>query len=203
MVRQYKQARKTKKLTLTAAAKELEISQPALSAWESERSSPSVESLVRMAELYGVTTDYLLGREAIHAMPDNMKEQVPVAALPVLHGHAAWSKKYGWVLINAIEKAVITIDCGLVPYTDVGEIYLYPPAFAYTYYNISPPITISELRAKSKVWVEPISSDAQIREELRGWYQMKDWYIQNEYGNRFYLDTYGSKWLAFNSEIEQ
>ena len=28
------------------------------------------------------------------------------------------------------------------------------------------------------------------------------WFVENEYGNRFYLDTYGSKWLAFLSENE-
>ena len=49
---------------------------------------------------------------------------------------------------------------------------------------------------------QPISSDSDLRRELRGWYQAKDRFVQNEYGNRFYLDTYGSKWLAFSFEIK-
>ena len=49
---------------------------------------------------------------------------------------------------------------------------------------------------------QPISSDSDLIRELRGWYQAKDRFVQNEYGNRFYLDTYGSKWLAFSFEIK-
>ena len=48
MARQYKLARKMKKIVLTAAAKELGISQPTLSSWESERKAPSIEGLIRM-----------------------------------------------------------------------------------------------------------------------------------------------------------
>lgn len=61
MARQYKLARKMKKITLTAAARELGVTQPALSSWESERKAPSIEALIRMAKFYGVTTDFLLG----------------------------------------------------------------------------------------------------------------------------------------------
>ena len=49
-------------MRLTDAAQNLGVSQPTLSAWESERKSPSLDMLVKAAELYGVTTDYLLGR---------------------------------------------------------------------------------------------------------------------------------------------
>ena len=49
MARQYKLARKIKKITLTAAAKDLGVSQPTLSSWESERKAPSFEGLIRMS----------------------------------------------------------------------------------------------------------------------------------------------------------
>ena len=61
MPRQFKQARNINKLKMTDAASKLGISQPTLSAWEGERRSPSIESLEHMADLYGVTTDFLLG----------------------------------------------------------------------------------------------------------------------------------------------
>ena len=61
MARQYKLARKMKKIALTAAAKELGVSQPTLSSWESERKAPSIEGLIRMSEYYHVSTDFLLG----------------------------------------------------------------------------------------------------------------------------------------------
>ena len=50
------------------------------------------------------------------------------------------------------------------------------------------------------MWVEPISPDSLLRDELRGWYHRKDQYVENEYGNRFYLDTYDAKWLGFEKE---
>lgn len=63
LARQYKNARKSKKLIVKDAASKLDISPSTLSAWESERKAPSIESLEAMADLYQVSTDYLLGRE--------------------------------------------------------------------------------------------------------------------------------------------
>ena len=63
MARQYKSARKNQKLIVKDAAAKLDISPSTLGAWESERKAPSIESLEAMADLYQVTTDYLLGRE--------------------------------------------------------------------------------------------------------------------------------------------
>lgn len=54
MARQFKTARKMKGLTLAEAIKLLDISQPTLSAWESERKSPSISKLELMADVYGV-----------------------------------------------------------------------------------------------------------------------------------------------------
>ena len=70
MSRRFREARKQNNLKLTEAAKLLGISQPTLSAWEAERKSPSIDGLENMAELYGVSTDYLLGlTEEIHQDP--------------------------------------------------------------------------------------------------------------------------------------
>ena len=63
MPRRYKEARQAKKIKLTDAADILGVSQPALSAWEGERKSPSIDNLIRMAEEYEVSTDYLLKDE--------------------------------------------------------------------------------------------------------------------------------------------
>ena len=62
MAKNFKKARQINKLKVIEAADKLGISQPTLSAWEGERKSPSIESLEKMADLYGVTTDYLVGR---------------------------------------------------------------------------------------------------------------------------------------------
>lgn len=43
----------------------------------------------------------------------------------------------------------------------------------------------------------PFSKDEVLRQEMRGWYTVKDRFVENEFGQRFYKDTYGNKWLAF------
>ena len=63
MARRYKNARKSQKLIIKDAAAKLDVSPSTLGAWESERKTPSIESLEAMADLYQVTTDYLLGIE--------------------------------------------------------------------------------------------------------------------------------------------
>lgn len=46
-------------------ARRLNISKQTVSNWENDNIQPSIEMLVRLAELFHVTTDYLLGREDI------------------------------------------------------------------------------------------------------------------------------------------
>ena len=47
---------------LAEAAEELFVSKTTLSNWESGRRVPSVEAIEKLADLYGVSVDYLLGR---------------------------------------------------------------------------------------------------------------------------------------------
>lgn len=70
MPKRYKKARLMHKAKLTEMAAKLGVSQPTLSAWESERKSTPVEAVIKMATLYGVTTDYLLGLDdTVSVMP--------------------------------------------------------------------------------------------------------------------------------------
>jgi transcriptional regulator with XRE-family HTH domain len=57
-----KEARKKKKLTQIEAAKLLGISNGTLSGYERNYRDPDTKTLENMANLYGVSTDYLLGR---------------------------------------------------------------------------------------------------------------------------------------------
>ncbi len=65
-----------------------------------------------------------------------------------------------------------------------------PQLFSEPVLPSSRPMTLSEIKELEQIWLEPISPDSDLRNELRGWYQVKDLFVQNEYGNRFYLDTY-------------
>ncbi len=46
-----------------ALAEKLGVSKQAVSNWENDNIQPSIEMLIRLADLFCVTTDYLLGRE--------------------------------------------------------------------------------------------------------------------------------------------
>lgn len=51
-------------MTQAELADRLGISRVTLTNWEIGRANPDHETLVRIADLFGVTTDYLLGRDA-------------------------------------------------------------------------------------------------------------------------------------------
>lgn len=199
MPRQFKTARQINKLKVIEAAEKLGVSQPTLSAWEGERKSPSIDSLENMAELYGVTADFLLGRS--ETQMQNPKQPIPLQALPAFHGRPVWSAAYGWMLVNAAERLMTFPDGHTMPFADIiGNLFSIAPPFSEVEPPAEPPLSHSEVRKQNEIWLEPISPDSDFRKELRGWYQVKERFVENEYGNRFYLNTYGSKWLAFRSE---
>lgn len=195
MARQYKNARKSKKLMVKDAAAQLDVSPSTLGAWEAERKSPSIESLEAMAELYQVSTDYLLGRG----------EQLVVSSLPlpqellrIYHGKSVWSSDYGWVLVNSVKSMLVRLDGALIPFNKAGSVYAAQPPFYEATLPETKPLSKEELNNYKEVWLEPISHDADLREELRGWYRVCDRWVENDYGTRFTIDSYGAKWLAFN-----
>lgn len=49
-------------------AKRLSISKQTVSNWENENIQPSIEMLVRLAKLFHVTTDYLLGLDELNSL---------------------------------------------------------------------------------------------------------------------------------------
>ena len=45
-------------------AEKLNVTKQCISNWENDNVLPSIEALVRLADLFGVSTDFLLGRES-------------------------------------------------------------------------------------------------------------------------------------------
>lgn len=200
MSRQYKLARKMMKMTLTTAARELGVTQPALSSWESERKAPSIEALIRMSKLYGVTTDFLLGLSSESDPRKDWLEPINSTLIPVLHESPIFSPTHGWAFVDAISQELHFSNGLCLPATDAGELYILAPELMHRQLPKGTVLTKDELNEFDEVWVEPISTDQLLRQELRGWYQVKDRYVENTVGQRFYLDFYGAKWLAFVSE---
>ena len=195
MSRQFKVARRMNHLKLNEAADKLGVSQPTLSSWESGRKTPTVDNLIKMADLYGVTTDFLLGRN--NSKPLKQEGPISYQNLPAMHGNPVWSEKYGWMIVDAVSNQLIIDYETSISFADAGELFATLPAFSYTTAPVKTPIEHSDLQQFKEIWVEPISTDTHLKNELRGWYRVKDRFVENEFGNRFYLDTYGAKWLAF------
>ncbi len=59
-IRELRQARN---LTQVDLAKELGVTKQSVSNWENDNIQPSIEMLIKTADFFGVSTDYLLGIE--------------------------------------------------------------------------------------------------------------------------------------------
>ena len=82
-----------------------------------------------------------------------------------------------------------------------GKVFAAPPPFADADPPHGRPLALDMVMACGLVWVEPVSPDRALREELRGWYTRRSHWVENDCGNRFFLGSYGVKWLAFESPI--
>ena len=58
-----KTLRKEKKLTQKELAEQIEIKQNSYSDWETGKNEPSLENLIKLADLLEVSIDWLFGRE--------------------------------------------------------------------------------------------------------------------------------------------
>lgn len=124
MTRQYKLARKMKKIALTTAAKELEVSQPTLSNWESGRKDPSIDSLVRMSRYYGVTADFLLGLTTDSDPRQDWVFPINPDILPALHETPVFSPENGWAFVDAVERLLRFASGKVISWVDVAEVYM-------------------------------------------------------------------------------
>ena len=69
----FRVAREKAKLSQKSAAISIGVKAPSMSAWENGTAKPTIENLIMMASLYGVSVDYLLGVEPADGQ-DNQKE---------------------------------------------------------------------------------------------------------------------------------
>ena len=58
-----KQLRKARSMTQVELASGLGVSKQCVSNWENDYIQPSIEMLIKLAEFFKVSTDYLLGRD--------------------------------------------------------------------------------------------------------------------------------------------
>ena len=197
----FKEARLQDGLTTVQLAQKMGVTQAAVSQWDSGKKVPGIETVSRLADLYGVTVDYLLGRVNV---PGNIvipTERLDTSTLPILHGKPVWDPQYGWGIANAIQKNVVFMEGQKIPFEELNGLSVLPPAFTVGYHPYGSPVAHEDLKKYTQLWIEPILPDSFSRDELRGWYKIHTFYAENEYGTRFMFDTYGSKWLAFEQKL--
>ena len=191
-----REAREARRLSAVALAEKLQVHPSTLNNWESSRRQITPDKLIQLAEILGFTVDYLLGRDCA-LVP--LTEPVPKESLPAMHGQPVWTETWGWMLVNIVEKAFVLKNLSLIPFDEIHEpIYMIPPALSISLRGVGNPLDIDAILERDRVWVEPITSDTDLAAELRGWYDLHEKrLVRNEFGNRFYINTYGTKWLAF------
>ena len=65
-------------------AKRLRVAKQTVSNWENENIQPSIEMLVRLSHIFGVTTDYLLGLDQTPRLSTDGLPETVVAHLQLL-----------------------------------------------------------------------------------------------------------------------
>lgn len=75
----FRQARLQAGLSQKAAAISLGVKPPSMSDWETGKSRPTYDHLTDMAELYGVSLDFLLGTDPAAPQPQNEQIKKPAA----------------------------------------------------------------------------------------------------------------------------
>lgn len=194
-MKKFKEARLNKKMKISDAAELLGVTPPTICSWESERKSPTIDMLLKIADLYGVTPNYLLGIDAPMALsPD---KEIPIDIIAVYDAKPVWVQNYGWALVNAANNTLVFSNGEKTAFSDAPKTVLIPNRFCETNPPNREPIPYQKLLSCTSVWVEPISKDSELRNALRGRYELKNGFAENDKGNRFALSSYGASWLAF------
>ena len=197
----FRELRENAGLTTAELARRIGVSQAAASQWDTGKKFPSSETLCKLADLYGVSIDYLVGREAADPAIPVQTDTLPTETLSFMHGKPVWDEKRGWGVVNAALDYVIFMDGTKIVLAEAMNLRAMTPAFSMGYSPTTKPISYEDLKNYKSIWVRPISPDSFLRDELTGWYEVFDFYIQNQYGTRFLFDTYGTKWLAFEMQF--
>lgn len=197
----FKEARIQSGKSVAEVARLLQVAETSVRNWDNGYKKPSLDLLIRLADLYGVTTDYLLGRPVPSMSPKLEYEPVSPDALPTLHGFPVWDEHYGWGLVNSMERQIHFLGGKALPFADATELSTLPRPLMIGYQPTNPPLALEEVASYDhSIWVVPIGVSAEIQAELQGWYRLQGAFVENELRQRFYLDNYGSKWLAFQSQ---
>lgn len=192
-----KEIRLQKGLKASEVAEKLSITNNSLSEWELGKRVPPCEKIIQLADFYGVSVDYLLGRDVEGEVQVGSLKPISKSTLSIHHGRPVWIDGIGWALVNASEGVLVYPDGSKHSPSEVQNAYSHPPQYGQSVLPDTDPIELDDLTKYDSVWVEPISVYGAERTSLRGWYDVKDEFVENKRGSRFFFDSYGATWFAF------
>ena len=142
----FKGARLQAGLTTVQLAQKMGVTQAAVSHWDAGKKVPGTETLCKLADLYGVTIDYLLGRSSDLGNMITSTEILDASTLPALHGKPVWVSEFGWGIVNSIQKHVIFMEGITVPFDELQELRVLPPSFTVGYHPYGTPVAYEDLK---------------------------------------------------------
>lgn len=142
--------RRARGMTQQELAARLFVSRQTVSSWETGRNLPNLETLARLAELLGVSTDYLLGRPArpatsrrLACLPTalaimavvrlgvatapavlRLSDTMIILLLALLIG-SRWAHKSGWYAACALGVGFVGLAWGQIYGMDFGNQFAY------------------------------------------------------------------------------
>lgn len=112
----FRELRKKKGLTQIELAKMVNVQQTTVSKWEVGRAVPDYPVLLKLAELYGVSVDYLLGREAItpEEYASGMRETKKMSITPIEEDMLEVFRKIGEKDGEEMQRLLISMAEGML-----------------------------------------------------------------------------------------
>lgn len=98
-----KELREEKRMTQVRLSIELEVTQVAVSAYESGRHYPSIPVLIKMSELFDASCDYILGISDIRTIMKGMKSDSDAATVSEYNSLTPMEKNMVKAYIQALK----------------------------------------------------------------------------------------------------
>lgn len=114
--------RKKKGWSQEELADKLDVSRQSVSKWEGGLSTPEVEKIVKMAELFGVSTDYLLNYKVEKETENNLYEQKPLRVVSLNEATEFLSVR-AEVLKKIALACAICVTSPIIPLIVIGSSY--------------------------------------------------------------------------------
>ena len=192
-----KEIRQIKGLKASEVAEKLSITKNSLSEWESGKRIPPCERIIQLADFYNVSVDYLLGRDEGFDTNNDSVRPISKSTLSIFDGRPVWIDGHGWALVSSTDQTLLFSDGRKIGFNAVEQVSFSSPPFSEPVLPDTMPLDKEDICKCESVWVEPIGTHKSAREALRGWYDVKNEYVENTRGSRFFLDSYDATWLAF------